>query len=139
MSRVISFVTAPLGRLLLSAIFLMSGFDKIVHWSRTGEQMESEGMVFVPLFLLLAIVVEVGAGLSVLVGWRARLGAAGLIVFLIPVTLIFHDFWQYSGEAQMRQMMHFVKNTAILGGLFLLVAHGAGPMSLDGPERSGSR
>jgi len=61
-----------------------------------------------------------------------RLDRGGrLIAFLVPVTLIFHDFWQYQGEAQMQQMIHFMKNSAILGGLLALLTHGAGPVSVD--------
>jgi len=122
---------APLGRLLLSAIFLMSGANKLFRWSETADQMRAEGMVAVPFFLLMAVIFELGGGLSVLLGVKARLGALALIVFLVPVTLIFHDFWQYQGQAQMQQMIHFMKNTAILGGLCILMAHGAGTLSFD--------
>jgi putative oxidoreductase len=133
--RPVTWLTAPLGRLLLSAIFLMSGADKIFQWSRTAEQMSSEGMVLVPVFLLLAVVFELAGGLSILLGIKARVGAFALIVFLVPVTLIFHDFWQYEGEAQMRQMIQFVKNLAILGGLCVVLTHGAGPVSYDQLKR----
>lgn len=131
MSRVLACLTAPLGRVLLSAIFLMSGVNKLFHWSQTAEQMTQEGMVAVPLFLVAAIIFELGGGLSVLLGLKARLGALALVAFLVPVTLIFHDFWQYQGPAQMQQMIHFVKNLAIVGGLCIVLAHGAGPVSLD--------
>ena len=122
---------APLGRLLLSAIFLMSGANKLFRWSETADQMRAEGMVAVPFFLLMAVIFELGGGLSVLLGVKARLGALALIVFLVPVTLIFHDFWQYEGAEQQMQMIHFMKNLSILGGLTLVFAHGAGPWTLD--------
>lgn len=131
MTWTFNWLTAPLGRLLLSAIFCMSGVNKVLHWSKTSEQMQAEGMVWVPLFLALAILFELAGGLSVLLGVRARLGALVLIVFLVPVTAIFHDFWQYEGQAQMQQMIQFTKNSAILGGLLLVVTHGAGPISFD--------
>lgn len=127
-----AFSTSPLvGRILLSLIFLMSGIHKMTAWSDTAEQMAGEGMPTVPLFLFGAIVFEVGGGLSILLGCRARLGAALLIVFLIPTTLIFHDFWTYEGQQQQMQMINFMKNLAIMGGLFVVLGFGAGPMSLD--------
>lgn len=131
MIRVFEYFTFPLGRLLLSCIFLMSGIHKIFSWPQTAESMRQEGMQFVPFFLIMAILFEVGGGFLVLLGLKARLGALALLVFLVPVTLIFHDFWQYQGEAQTMQMINFLKNTAILGGLLVLLGHGAGPISFD--------
>jgi len=109
----------------------MSGANKLFRWSETADQMRAEGMVAVPFFLLMAVIFELGGGLSVLLGVKARLGALALIVFLVPVTLIFHDFWQYEGAEQQMQMIHFMKNLSILGGLTLVFAHGAGPWTLD--------
>lgn len=123
---------APLvGRVCLSAIFLLSGINKIGNWDQTAGYMASKGMPLVPLFLAGAIVFEVAGGLSVLLGYKARVGAALLIVFLIPATLIFHNFWALEGQEQQLQMIMFLKNVAILGGLLLVVGFGAGPMSLD--------
>lgn len=119
------------GRVLLSLIFVLSGAHKLTAWQSTAESMKSEGMVAVPVFLAGAVLLELGGGLSLLVGWRSRLAAAGLIVFLVPTTLIFHDFWTYSGEEQQTQMMHFMKNLAILGGLFCALGAGAGCCSFD--------
>ena len=131
MPRFFQYITAPVGRLLLSAIFIASGANKIADWGGTAERMRGEGMVFVPLFLFGAILFELVGGLSILVGWKARLGALALIVFLVPVTLIFHDFWQYEGSERMMQMIQFMKNLAIMGGLFIVLTHGAGPASVD--------
>lgn len=124
--------TCPLlGRVLLSAIFIMSGVHKVLKWNETSEQMTNEGMVWVPLFLVGAIVFEICGGLSVLLGSWARLGATMLILFLVPTTLIFHDFWTYGGQEQQTQMTHFMKNVAIMGGLMLVLGFGAGPISVD--------
>jgi len=123
---------APLlGRIGLSAIFLLSGINKVTHWEQTAQYMQAQGMPLVPLFLLGAIVLELVGGLSVLLGYKARLGAALLILFLIPATLIFHKFWALQGQEQQMQMIMFLKNVAILGGLLLVVGMGAGPISLD--------
>ncbi len=119
------------GRILLAQIFLASGLSKIGGWEQTAGYMASRGMPLVPLFLVLAILLEVGGGVSVLLGYKTRLGAAALIVFLIAVTLIFHNFWTYPEPEQQIQMIMFMKNLAIMGGLALLVGRGAGPLSLD--------
>lgn len=123
---------APLlGRIGLSAIFLLSGINKISNWEQTAQLMQAAGVPLVPLFLVGAIVLELAGGLSVLMGFHARLGAALLIFFLIPATLIFHNFWVLQGQEQQMQMIMFLKNLAILGGLLLIVGLGAGPISVD--------
>jgi len=119
------------GRILLSLIFLLSGAMKVMNWSATADQMTAEGMVAVPFFLFGAIAFELVGGFALLFGCKTRLGALALLVFLIPVTLIFHDFWTYEGQAMQNQMQHFMKNVTIMGGLLTLAAAGAGPISFD--------
>lgn len=131
MTHACSQICPLLGRILLSAIFVMSGGRKIFNWDQTTEQMANEGMVAIPVFLVGAILLELGGGLSVLFGCRARLGAAAILVFLIPTTLIFHDFWTYEGQEQQTQMINFMKNLSILGGILLILGFGAGPLSVD--------
>lgn len=126
--------TPLVGRGLLSVIFLLSGLGKIADWSGTAGYMAAKHMPAVPFFLAAAIVVELAAGLSVLAGYKARLGALVLFAYLIPVTLIFHNFWAFEGMEQKMQMINFLKNAAIMGGLLMVAANGAGPISVD--ERS---
>jgi len=116
---------------MLSVIFLMSGVMKLTHWAKTEETMASKGMVAVPIFLGIAILMELVGGLSVLVGFKARWGAIVLILFLIPVSLVMHNFWAYEGQMMENQMQHFMKNMTIIGGLFTLAGAGAGAYSLD--------
>jgi putative oxidoreductase len=125
------YAVLPIGRLLLSAIFIMSGIHKITAWSDTADSMTREGMIAVPLFLLGAVVFEIAGGLSVLLGYWTRCGALLLIIFLIPTTIIFHDFWTYESAEQQMQMIHFMKNLAILGGLCFVLTYGPGPVSID--------
>ncbi|MEI7728782.1 MAG: DoxX family protein [Verrucomicrobiota bacterium] len=113
-------------RILLSLIFILSGFGKIGDWSGTTKYMASKGMVAIPFFLAMAILCELGGGLSVLFGYKARFGALVLICFLVPVSLIFHNFWSFSGMEQRMQMIHFLKNLAIMGGLLLVARRGTG-------------
>ena len=128
-------LTALFGRIFLSAIFLMSGIAKITDWSGTAAHMEKEGMVAIPVFLAGAIVLEIGGALSVLFGCYARLGAAALIVFLVPTTVIFHDFWAYEGMERQQQMINFMKNLALIGGLLMVVAFGPNGFSFDNRRR----
>ena len=129
---------APLaGRVLLSLIFLFSGAGKVMNWSDTAGFMAAKGMPAVPLFLFLAIVFELGGGLSVLTGYQARIGAFALFLYLIPTTLIFHNFWAVAGAQHQMQLVNFMKNLAIMGGLLTLAAHRPGPLSLGGVRDGG--
>lgn len=116
-------IVALLGRVLLALIFVLSGLHKISNFSGTQQMMADHGMPYTPVFLIGAILVEVIGGLSVLVGYRARIGATVLALFLIPTTLIFH-----SGAAE---QVNFMKNLSIIGGLLMVAAHGSGSVSLD--------
>jgi putative oxidoreductase len=118
-------------RFLLSQIFLVSGVMKVLDPSGTSAQMESRGLFWVPFFLVAAILVELGGGLSLLLGCKARLGALALFLFLIPVTLTFHNFWTYPPEQQQMQMILFMHNLTLLGGLLLVMTFGPGPYSID--------
>ncbi len=111
------------GRTLMSLIFVGSGAMKVLQWSATVQQMAQEGMPLVPLFLTAAIVIELGAGLCLMFGYQTRIAALILALFLVPVTLVFHDFWSYADAPQMtNQMQHFLKNVTIIGGLLILAA-----------------
>ncbi len=120
-----------LGRILLSAIFLVSGISKISDWNGTAGMMSAHGMSAVPFFLTVAILVEIVGGLALLTGWHTRLAALMLFLYLIPTTLIFHNFWAVQGAAQQMQTIHFLKNLAIMGGLLEFVAVGAYAISMD--------
>lgn len=117
------------GRLLICIIFLMSGSMKITHWSMMAGFMASK-MPAANLMLALAIFAELAGGLSLLLGFLGRLGALGLFIYLIPTTLIFHNFWAVDAAHQQEQMINFLKNLAIMGGLLMMI-HGSGPLSID--------
>ena len=122
------------GRMLLSLIFIISGYAKLAHWSGTAAGIAAKGIPLASLATALAILLELGGGLLLLAGYRTRLVALLLAVFLVPVTLLFHNFWAYQGANQQMQMVNFLKNLAILGGLLRLASDGAGGMSLDAPR-----
>jgi len=115
-----------LARIFLSAIFIKSGVDKILDSPGTQQFMADKGIPLAGLLLIPTIIVLVGGGLSVLLGYKARLGALLLIGFLIPATLIFHR-----NLSDRQQEIQFMKNLGLMGGLLMVVAFGAGPISLD--------
>ena len=126
-----------LGRVLLALIFLMSGINKLFNWDGTAGYMASQGMPMVTLFLIGAVVLEIVGSLSVIVGYKARWGALALIVFTLPATFIFHAYWAVDPAQMQIQQIMFMKNLAMVGGLLLIMANGAGPLSLD--AKSGGR
>nr|WP_206376302.1 DoxX family protein [Sneathiella chungangensis] len=112
------------GRIFIAILFVPAGISKITGYSGTAGYMESVG---VPGILLpLVILVELGGGLAILAGWQTRIVAFLLAGFCLVSALIFH----YQPAEQM-QMILFMKNIAIAGGLLFLVANGAGAYSLD--------
>lgn len=115
-----------LGRIALSLTFLLSTVGKITDPAGTQAFMASYGMPLTGLLMWGAVAFELVGGLSVLLGYRARWGAVLLAVFLVPATLIFH-----TGFGEQEQVIHFLKNVAILGGLAYVAVYGAGPFSLD--------
>lgn len=114
-----------IARILLSALFLISGINKILQPAATQGYMASVGMPLTGLFLVAAIALEIGGGLSVLLGYQARWGAAALILFTVVATLIFHT----NLSDQIQQIM-FLKNIAIIGGLLMIVQYGSGTIAL---------
>lgn len=119
------------GRLLLAYIFLISGIGKLTDFAGSVGYMEAYGMPFAPVLLIGAIVFELGGALLLITGYRAKLGAALLVAFTIPATLVFHNFWALEGMDRYLQTIMFNKNLAIIGGLLLVLRWGAGPVSLD--------
>ncbi|MGH8744680.1 MAG: DoxX family protein, partial [Burkholderiales bacterium] len=108
---------APLvGRALLSLIFILSGWGKITGFSGTAAYMASVGVPMSEVLLVPAIIIELGGGLMLLLGWKARWAALAIFLFIIPTTLIFHAFW-VADAAQMQNQINFMKNLAIMGGM----------------------
>jgi putative oxidoreductase len=116
-----------LGRICISAIFILAAIGKIMDYEGTSQYMASKGLTMIPIFLYGAAIVELIGGLMVLIGFKTRIGAVILLLFLIPTTLIFHDFWNVSEAlARQLQMIIFMKNLAIFGGLLYIVCAGPG-------------
>jgi putative oxidoreductase len=133
MPRQVQGILAVLGRIMLCAIFLMAALgNDIPNFSGTAKFMGSKGIPAPSLMLAGAIVFLIAGGLSVILGFRGRIGAALLFVFLVLATYYFHDFWHLADpKAKQDQIIQFMKNVSMMGAMLLIIAHGTGPMSLD--------
>ncbi len=117
-------LSAPLGRLLLSLIFIITGIGKIGAYAGTQAYMDSMGVPGVLLPLVIAL--EVLGGIALLVGWQARITAFLLAGFCLLSAVLFHGNIGDQGE-----QIQFLKNLGLAGGFLMIVAHGAGAWSLD--------
>nr|WP_236599337.1 DoxX family protein [Ramlibacter monticola] len=126
---------ALVGRVLLAWLFVPAGWGKIMGFSGTVGYIASKGVPLPEVCAAIAIAAELGLGLALLVGLKARWAAIGLAIFVAVITPIFHNYWA-SPEAQvMMQKQAFNKNLAIVGGLLVVAAFGAGALSVDGRKR----
>ena len=131
-----SFVTLA-GRILFSAIFIMSGF---LHFSQAEIGYAAQaGVPMARLLVPASGLLALAGGLSILLGYRAKIGGWLLVLFLVPVTLMMHNFWAVKDPmmAQM-QMAMFLKNVTVIGGALLISQFGTGALSLD-DRRNSSR
>ena len=139
-------LSAFLGRALLSIIFISSGIAKILDWQGTVQYFNQGlnnwlalnvgspalqgaiefGLEHAFILLLLGTIFETLGGLLVFLGIWVRFGALLLLIFLIPTTLAFHHFWQLQEPERQMQMINFMKNVSIFGGLLIVLAFGKG-------------
>ena len=119
--------------------FLLAGLAKISDFEGTVGFMEAKGtapaywalQTVREVVAVLAILIELGCGLALLLGAWTRFSALLLAVYLIPVTLIIHAFWADAGVERQMEMFNFLKNLAIIGGLVYVAAYGAGKLGVD--------
>jgi putative oxidoreductase len=123
--------SAALGRVGLAAIFLWSGYGKLVYMDGNIGYMKAFGVPAPELLIWPALLAELIGGAMLLLGLRARWAALALIAFTLPATLIFHAYWGAPADQVMNAQIHFMKNLAILGGLLTVAVHGSGRMALD--------
>jgi putative oxidoreductase len=118
---------APLvGRILIALIFVMSGFSKVQGFQGSVGYAASKGMPLPAIAIAAAIAIELGGGLLLIVGYKARWVAAAIAVFCVVAAVFFHNNF-----AEMNEWINFMKNLAIAGGLLQIVYFGAGPLSID--------
>ena len=117
-------------RILFSVVFLISAsghFDP-----NTIAFAASKGVPFASIFVPLSGIIEAAGALSIMIGYKARYGALLIIIFLIPVTLLLHDFWNVADPmARNMDMSSFLKNISMLGGALFITYFGSGPASVD--------
>jgi putative oxidoreductase len=119
-------VVTLVGRILIASIFLLSGLSKLAAPSFTVGDIASAGLPLPWIGYGIAVAVEIGGGLGLIVGYQTRVAAALLAEFSIAAALAFHNHF-----ADQNQFIHFFKNVAMAGGLLQVVAFGAGRFSLD--------
>lgn len=142
--RAIQVILIFIARIFLSLIFILAAFHKVVTWQETengvvytlcdwlsyvhhSEVLQgffSTMLNWIPTLLGIATGVEFLGGLSILIGIKSRLGAGILFLFMIPTTLFFHHFWFLEGTKKDVQIVMFMKNLAIMGGLLYVLVYG---------------
>jgi putative oxidoreductase len=126
-----SSIAAVVGRLLLGGMFLMAGLDKFGGLAGTAGYIASKGLPAPQLLAVAVAALEVVAGLALIVGFKARVAAVALAAFTVVASVIFHAYWSVPEDQQFVQQLMFFKNLAIVGGLLLVAALGAGGASVD--------
>lgn len=119
------------GRVLLALIFIHAGFGKITGFHGVVGYIDAHGLPMPQIAAIVAIVVELGGGIMIAVGWKARWAAAALFIFTLIASVIFHAFWAVEASQVRLQNILFMKNIAIMGGMLYIMVHGSGPMSVD--------
>jgi putative oxidoreductase len=117
---------ATLGRILMSSLFLMSGIGKLADPVGTQAYIASKALPWPEAAYVIAIVIELGFGTALVLGYRTRIVAAVMAIFTLATGLTFHDNF-----ADPRQLISFMKNIAIAGGFLQVIVWGAGSLSLD--------
>jgi putative oxidoreductase len=123
-----------IGRVLLGALFLVAGIRKIMFYSGSVAYFTKLGFPAPEVMGVLAILIEVGGGALLILGWQTRRISWLLVLFTVVATAMAHRFWEFDAPQYANQMNHFLKNAAIIGGLLYVAVLGAGKLSID--ERS---
>jgi len=120
------------GRIFLVGIFLSSAvMNKIPNFESVSGYMSSAGVPLPKVMLAGAITFLLAGSLSILIGYKARVGALLLFVFLALASYFFHDFWNMTGDAVQAQQIQFMKNLALMGAMLMIMANGVGKPSFD--------
>src|SRR5712671_2413683 len=114
------------GRLMIGLPFAMSGLSKLAVYGPTTGAISAAGLPFPPLAFAVAVAVELGGGMLLVAGYRVRFAAMAMAAFALATAVSFHNNF-----ADQNQMIHFLKNVMMAGGLLQIAAFGAGSLSLD--------
>ncbi len=124
-------LAALVGRVLLAAMFVISGWGKLTGFDGTVGYIEHVGLPMPQVLAAFAVLFELGGGLAIVLGWKTRWAGIALALFLVVITPIFHNFWNATPEMHMSQLINFQKNVSILGAMLVLFAFGPGRYSID--------
>lgn len=120
-----------LGRVLMALLFVPAGISKLTGFAGTVGYIKSVGLPLPEVGAAIAVIVELGVGLALLVGYKARYAALVLALFTVAAAIGFHNFWAMEEAKVMINRIQFFKNLSIAGGLLFIAAYGAGPFALD--------
>lgn len=120
------------GRILISLIFIMSGLGKVFQFDGQVAYAASQGVPLASLAIIISIIAELAAAAMIVFGFKARLGAFILLLWMIPVSLMMHAFWNIEDPmAQQMNMIMFMKNLSMMGAMLLIMSFGPGPKSIN--------
>ena len=122
---------ALVARILLAVMFIISGFGKITGFDGTAGYIASKGLPMPQVVAALTIAMELGGGLMLAAGFKARWAALALAIFTLLAAIIFHNFWAVEAAQKMGQQINFMKNITIAGGMLMVFAFGPGRLSVD--------
>ena len=115
-----------LGRICISGMFLWASYEKLKNWQSTMSYMKNKRIPSLNIVLPAVIGLKIIGGLLVLFGWHAHIGAVLLLIVAVPSAIKLHDFWRMEGNERNIERAFFMKEVAVIGGLLLLLALGAG-------------
>jgi putative oxidoreductase len=124
------------GRILLSLVFLVAGYRKLMGVAASAGYFAKLGFPMPDVMVWVAIAIELGGGILLVLGWKARWAALLLALFTAIAAFAAHRFWEVDPAQYANQMNHFLKNLAIVGGMLFVAAVGPGALSVDGRRRS---
>ncbi len=121
------------GRVLLGIYFILPGISKVTGFEQNAQYMADHGMIFIPFFLVLTIIIQIGGGAALVAGYQTKFIAFILAGLTLVISIVMHDFWSMpAGELQTNhEIQNFVKNMAIMAGLLAVAGLGGGAWSMD--------
>lgn len=132
MIKSVKAVCVFIGRIILSSIFIFSAKGILTDFQGTITFTKAAGITIGTEFLVIAaVILEIVGILSFITGYKIEIGAISLLIFIIPVTFIFHQFWKYTGQEAVMQLGYFFSDFGLIGGIIILLGTGAGPISIE--------
>ena len=122
---------ALVGRILIAALFIPAGWGKLMGFAGTVGYITSAGLPLPQVAAAIAVIVELGLGILLLVGYKTRLVALLMAIFTVATAVFFHNYWAMPADKVMSNQMNFYKNLAIAGGMLAFAAFGGGRFSID--------